>query len=409
MSSGSLQIPGKGFLPGTIRHILRRSRSLLPRQGFVFGRPLLLIQSDDWGRVGVRDAEACELLRKSGVILGERPYDYYSLENAQDIEATIEMLRRHRDCTGRNPCLGMNFVLANVDFAKVIADGFRQIHLRPLTDGLPAEWNRPGLFQAYREGVSNGLFFPALHATTHFCRRSLARYLTDSGPRGDLLRTLWQAGVPYIHWRMPWIGFEYSAAANGKEKFLDSEIQDNLVADAVQIFSQLFSTTPRSACAPGYRANRHTYHAWASHGIRVSQNGPDRLHPPHLSANRNAPTLLHLYRTLDFEPVDDNAFSLNTCIEKAGESFARGIPVIVSIHSINFHSSLKDFRTRTLSRLDEFLSAMESRHPDLQYVHDGDLYDLIERGKFESASSAVQVKVKRQLFHAHSNARIERP
>ena len=38
----------------------------------------------------------------------------------------------------------------------------------------------------------------------------------------------------------------------------------------------------------------------------------------------------------------------------AERCFESGIPAIVSVHSINFHSSLEDFRGPTLRVLDEF-------------------------------------------------------
>ena len=44
-----------------------------PVRGLSFSRPLVLIQSDDWGRVGVRDREGHEQLRTSGIRLGENP------------------------------------------------------------------------------------------------------------------------------------------------------------------------------------------------------------------------------------------------------------------------------------------------------------------------------------------------
>jgi hypothetical protein len=50
--------------------------------------------------------------------------------------------------------------------------------------------------------------------------------------------------------------------------------------------------------------------------------------------------------------------------------------------------------------LDEFLSALESKHPDLLYVRDEDLYDLVETGKFESMQTAVRVSVTKQRFSA---------
>jgi hypothetical protein len=390
-------------MPNILSKALQRGRSLLPVEGFVFGRPLVVFQSDDWGRVGVRDREAWEELRALGMNLGERNYDFYSLETAEDVEAIVSLLSRHRDSTGRPACLGMNLILANVDFARVAADNFRQIHLRPLTEGFPDGWNRPGLFEAYREGISAGVLSPALHGATHFCRPAAERYLNDPGERGALLRTMWKAGVPYIHWRMPWIGFEYSdPGENGRETFLSPQIQENLIAEAVETFTQFFSQAPHSACAPGYRADRNTHRAWEERGVQVAQNGPGRARPPHFAANADDAqrSILHVYRTMGFEPYAGQEFSMNSCVQMAENNFARGVPAIISVHSINFHSSLKDFRSRTLTLLDEFLRALEAKHPDLLYVCDQDLYDLVEKGTYESMQSAVRVQVTKRMINA---------
>ena len=72
-----------------LRRVWRRARSLVPVEGFAFSRPLVVLQSDDWGRVGVRDREGWEQLRDLGVSLGERSYDFYSLETAEDVAALI--------------------------------------------------------------------------------------------------------------------------------------------------------------------------------------------------------------------------------------------------------------------------------------------------------------------------------
>jgi len=384
------------------RRALRRQHAL-PVEGFVFGRPLLVLQSDDWGRVGIRDVERWEELRSLGVNLGERNYDFYSLETAGDIEGIVSLLSRHRDSNGRPACLGMNLIMANVDFEKVVGEEFRHIHLRSLTDGLPDGWKRPGLFEAYQRGITAGVLSPELHGTTHFCRLAAERYLNDGGERGNFLRMLWRAGVPYIHWRMPWMGFEYSdPGENGRETFLNSEIQDEMITDAVKSFTKLFSKCPRSACAPGYRADRSTHHAWGKCGVKVAQNGPGSKLPPHFEAHGDKnceANILHLYRTLDFEPSAGESFSLEACLQMAEESFARGIPAIISVHSINFHSSLKDFRSGTLSHLDKFLTALESKYPDLLYARDEDLYDLVDKGKFESMQSAMPVTVAKRIFN----------
>jgi hypothetical protein len=382
-----------------MRQILRkawqRGRTLAPVQGFVFGRPLVVLQSDDWGRVGMRDREAWEQLRTVLPDFGVRAYDYYSLETAEDVVELASLLRRHRDSTGRPACLEMNFILANVDFAKVQAEDFRRIHLRPLTEGLPVGWQRPRLFEAYRQGIEDDVFSPALHGTTHFCLPAVERGLADGGERGAQLRNLWNAEIPYIHWRMPWIGFEYwDPEPPVEHRFLDSAVQEEMIGQAAEIFGQLFSAPPHSACAPGYRADDATHKAWAKHGVGIAQNGPGNATAPHFDRNG----ILQLSRVIDFEPAVEEQFCVAACVEKAQECFARSLPAIVSVHSINFHSTIRNFRARTLQLLDEFLSALESKHADLLYVHDEDICNLVEKGKFESAHSAVKVPVAKRLF-----------
>jgi hypothetical protein len=364
---------------------------VLPVRGFFFNRPLVLIQSDDWGRVGVRDLEAVDSLRAEGIDLGAKAYDFYSLESAADVDAIREMLSKHRDRTGRAACLEMNFIVANLDFDQVARDQYRRIHLRPLADGLPGRWKRPGLFDAYRHGVEDGVFFPALHGVTHFNRAAVLRALAREGERRDILCLLWGMETPYIYWRMPWVGYEY-CDPDIRGGFLPPNEQTALVREAVSLFSRLFSRMPVSACAPGYRANHHTLSAWKACGIRVAQNGPGQMRPPHFEGE-----LLHLLRTFDFEPAVDASFGLATCLAKAEEAVASGLPVVISIHSINFHSMLKDFRSATLRLLDEFLTLLEKRHPDLLYLNGSDLYEIVQHGSYETHHGAVKVGVKQRI------------
>lgn len=383
-----------------LRKLWQRGRDLFPVEGFHFDRPIVVLQSDDWGRAGLRDRGGLEQLAAAGLILGERPYDFYTLETAKDLAALRAVLRSHHDSAGCSPSVEMNFVVANLDFEKMSAEGLQQIHLLPLSEGLPAGWNRPSLLEAYREGIQEGLFQPALHGTTHFSRVAVERYLAtsdlpDSGERAQLLRTLWKAGTPYIHWRMPWVGYEYwDPEASSDDRFLPADTQRDLIGKAVGDFAKLFSTLPRSACAPGYRANDDTQREWAQLGIRVAQNGPGAAIPPHFDRHG----LLQLYRTVEFEPAVNAEFSLDACLRSAEACFERKIPAIVSVHSINFHSSVKDFRSRTLQLLDEFLAALELSNPDVLYLHGGEIYEVVNKGSCETAQGTVSVNVTRKSF-----------
>ena len=170
------------------RKLWLRGLDLLPTAGFHFDRPLVLLQSDDWGRAGLRDQEGLEHLRGAGINLGERPYDFYSLETAEDLYALREVLKRHRDSVGRHPCLEMNFIVANLDLSKnPAATGI--LTFLSLAEGLPQGWNRPNLVEGYRSGIDDGVFHAALHGTSHFCRASVERAMAGDGERAMLLRT----------------------------------------------------------------------------------------------------------------------------------------------------------------------------------------------------------------------------
>ena len=377
------------------KKLWQRVIDLLPIEGFHFDRPIVLFQSDDWGRVGLRDQAGLERLRSAGLPLGERPYDLYTLETAEDLSMLRATLKRHRDSNGHHPCVGMNFILANLDFSQMSVNGWQQIRLLPLAEGLPEGWSRPGLIEAYRDGISDHVFHPALHGTTHFCRPSVERNSEREGERANLLRTLWQAGTPYIYWRMPWIGYEYWDPEKPEgERFLPVTLQRELIGHAVGLFAKMFSSLPRSACAPGFRANADTHRLWAQHGIRVAQNGPGGFIPPNFDHN----DILQLSRTVEFEPATDPNFSVEACLRQAGSGFERGVPAIVSLHSINFHSTVMDFRGRTLRALDEFLSGLESQHANLLYLRDEELCELVQNGFCKTEQGNVSVNVIKKRF-----------
>src|ERR1700740_2493608 len=99
--------------------LVQRARGLLPIHAYYFDRPLLVLQRDDWARVGLPDHEGLRNLQSEGLTLGERSYDFYTLETAQDLAALSQLLKRHRDASGRPACMVMNFILANLDFVRM--------------------------------------------------------------------------------------------------------------------------------------------------------------------------------------------------------------------------------------------------------------------------------------------------
>jgi hypothetical protein len=125
--------------------------------------------------------------------------------------------------------------------------------------------------------------------------------------------------------------------------------------------------------------------------------------PPHFDRH----DILHVSRTVEFEPATDADFSVESCLQQVENCFARGIPAIVSVHSINFHSTVKDFRSPTLAALDELLTALESRHADLLYLHDEDLRELVSQGSYSTAQGSAKANVIRKKFRKAKVSRMD--
>jgi hypothetical protein len=372
-------------------HAWQRVTTTRAHNSLLFDRPLLLLQSDDWGRVGVRDREGWEELRAHGIDLGQKSYDFYSLETAEDLEALSAVLRKHRDSVGRTPTIVMNFIMANIDFARAVDTSEERIPLIPLTEGLPGNWRRPHLFEAYRQGIQDGIFYPAFHGLSHFCSEAISRELQAGGERAQFIRGMWHAETPYIHWRMPWIGYEYwDPKPTLKSGFLGLEDQRSAIRRATGIYRTFFLSAPFSACAPGYRANADTRTAWFEAGVRVVQNGPGQRKAPYLDQRG----MMHTFRNIEIEPAIV-ASDIASLVREAEGCFRQGVPAVVSIHSINFHSTIRDFRTLTLAVLDEFLQIIEKRWPNLLYVHDADLFRIATEGCYTTNDLTVSVAATR--------------
>lgn len=358
--------------------LTRRAQNYLPVRAFRFERPLVLFQSDDWGLCGVRDGAGYAALCAAGVPLGSSPYDFHSLETADDLRALYRVLERHHDRGGRSPTFVLNFMAANLDGARALADGVRQAALVPLDVGLPGAWERSGLWQAYRDGLTAGFIYPAYHGLTHFCQRAAARILRANNARGALLRTLYAHDTAQLYSQARWLGLEYYEPDGENQGWLDAATQSGLIQQGAAHFTRMFGRAPFSACAPGYRANDATRRGWAQQGIRVAQNGPGFDLAPYVDASG----LLMVYRNVSLEPALHPAPDLiDRALAAATRAAAAHRPIVVCMHAVNFHSTIRNFREATLAQLDEFLTRLQARLPDLWYAHDEDVWALALRGR----------------------------
>jgi hypothetical protein len=157
----------------TIKDSIRRNLSNLP--GWRTKRRILVIESDDWGSVRIKNKAAYEALKVKGLNVDAKRYDQVdTLENNKDLELLFEVLSSVKDRNNRPAKFTPMCLVGNPDFEKIKADDYQHYFFQPLSDTLKEFPNSNRIIELWREGVQHNVFTPQLHGREHV---NVRRYL----------------------------------------------------------------------------------------------------------------------------------------------------------------------------------------------------------------------------------------
>jgi hypothetical protein len=329
-------------------------------------RPVVLIQSDDWGRVGIHDPKALDRLRGRGLAVGASRWDYYGHENAEDLRLLGDVLVGTTDVDGRPACLTANLVMANADIRRMRSEGFGAFRFVPVTDGLPEPWAESSLLEQYRSLIAERVFYPGLHGFTHFSPEGMLRGWHDTGEYGERTRSLLIEDIPYLASVTPEFNFALLDRSDGTEVYADYSVQRDWVGQGVQLFQEAFGYPPVTTCAPGYRCNDATFAAWADFGIRVVQTAGS-------IGVSESDRLMVIERNVAFEPLLDDEQVVEKALSCMDKVVAAGWIPVICTHSINYISRYCAGRANSLQCLARLLREVKNRFPDMRFAHDADV------------------------------------
>ncbi|MCX5682214.1 MAG: hypothetical protein NT049_00810 [Planctomycetota bacterium] len=230
-------------------------------------------------------------------------YSRDALETDEDLAGLFEVLDRVRDSRGRPACVTANMIMANPDFERIRAAGFREYSFEPAGDTLARSTERRKVPQLWAEGLARRLFIPQLHAREHVRWWEWLEALRAGSREALETFELGMCGVPMGASKEGQSFFKPPYLDGGKLSLAGVDLEA-LIRDAARLFRQQFGFRSLSTIAPNYCWTDSVERIWADEGIRFVQGAvfqvvdlPDETwRRPHYCGERGPAGLGYLVR-----------------------------------------------------------------------------------------------------------------
>lgn len=321
----------------------------------VLRRPVVILESDDWGP-------------------GPK-------QHAESLRRLADLLVRFHDSRGRHPTMTLAVVLAVPDTEHMrahVTSSYSRVSLSA------ARFS--AIVDAMRAGVMRGVFALQLHGMEHFWPPAL---MAAAASESSIAAWLTQETIPATedlpsHLQSRWA----DASALPSRPLSDEEI---LAAahEEVRLFAEVFGHAPEVVVPPTFVWNARVERAWAAHGVRVVVT-PGRRYESRDAAGRPSGTkgrilngehgeggVQYLVRDIYFEPA------LGHRADRAAAQIAAkavlGRPSLVEVHRLNFvrgHSDIGE----ALTELEKLLHLVLVRLPHARFMSTAELARAIASG-----------------------------
>ncbi len=173
------------------------TRNIVNIPGWSTRRKIIVFESDDWGSIRMSSKQDRNTLIKKGFSFEKQSFNMFdALESNDDLTALYDVLRKHRDATGRHPVFTAVSIVANPDFDKIKEDKFQKYHYEPFTETLKRYPNHDIVIDLYNQGIEERLFYPVFHGREHL---NVQRWLRALQNGNKSILTTFEHQVTAIH------------------------------------------------------------------------------------------------------------------------------------------------------------------------------------------------------------------
>lgn len=351
-------------------------------------RRIVVIESDDWGAIRMPSAKTYKAMLDEGIRVDRDQYCRFDgLETKKDLENLYEVLLSVKDKNGRHPVITANAVVANPDFHAIKESDFTQYFFEPITETFKNSERHKGAWEAWQEGMKQGLIYPQFHGREHL---NVKKWMNALQNPDSITRKAFEYGTFGLTSEVDSsIKLNYMGAFNsGLPEDITSYSQ--ILSEGLDLFEKIFGFKSESFIATTYTWHPRIEKTLQNKGVKFLQGRVKQRIPldddstfkyksNNFTGTKSPNGLLYLMRNCTFEPSHFINFdNMSRCLKQIQTSFFWQKPAIISCHRINFIGSIDANNTKsTLPQFQQLLTKIVKIWPDVEFMTSAQLGNLI--------------------------------
>jgi len=343
---------------------------------------LIIIESDDWGAIRTPSAKVLTAFREKGFSLTDNIYNVDALESRTDLEGLFEVLGSVRGSDNKAAKFTANAVMANPDFERIKANGYRKYYYEKLEMTFDRYPEHQGNLELWKEGMQKDIFLPQFHGREHLNYKRWLRSLQSGDER---VRYTFDLGATYSgHGDYNYMeAFDWDSPSDIPE-------QIEVIKDGIQLFREYFGFDSRSFIAPCYNWDTGLEETLSENKIQIIQGIRNQYVPTgsfgnyepirHYFGSINKHGSMYNTRNCFFEPAM-NPYKdwVDSCLAQISNAFLFNKPAVICSHRVNYIGFIDPAnRDRGLNALARLLQRIVKKWPDARFISTDQLADIMK-------------------------------
>jgi hypothetical protein len=362
-------------------------RYLMNVPGWHTNRKILVIESDDWGSIRMPSRDVFERLVERGIRVDKFSFNRYdSLASEKDISLLCEVLSSVRDKNGNPAIITANTIVANPDFERIKASGFKEYFYEPFTETLKRYPEHGNTFGVMKKGIEERLLQPQFHGREHLnVTRWLKALRNDTGK----VRLAFNYQMFDLSESLDITENSFMEALN-LETIEELKFQKQSIIEGTQLFEKVFGFRATTFIAPCYTWSPKLNKTLYENGIKAFQGNWFQFEPIagqrhkfrkifHYTGQRNHLGQVYMVRNSSFEPSENQGANyVDSVLARIEHVFKCRKPAILGTHRLNYIGFIDPVNSeKNLLMLEQLLKKILIRWPDIEFISSDRLVELI--------------------------------